>query len=328
MNFVETLAQSLHAGDSHDAAVTPGASGAESAPTDTPSDTGGKTERAGQDDLALALVSQSLAAALGLPAVTPPLAAPVQAGTSAPAANSWDATQAIDGDAAQSASGGSSPAQALASLLAANATAQSKDAAAMAQGGAPVGSTPDGGGANLGGSPTVAAVDPGASAQPAAVAHLGVASHFSVQHPATDSNSIGGQLRSTVATAAWQDELGGQITWMAHQGIESASLRLSPDHLGPLEVHISVRDNDASVWFGATQPDTRAALEQALPRLREMFASQGLTLTDSRVSHESPRNQSRPSPTPAVTAVKPVSATEVSVSPTARLSLGLVDTYA
>lgn len=331
MNFVEALAQSLHAGDSDSAAVTPAASGAEAAPTDTPSDTGGKTERADPGDLALALVSQSLAAAWGLPAVTPPLAAPVQAGTSTPAANSWDATQAIDGDAAQSAAGGSSPAQALASLLAANATAQSKEAAAsaaMTQGGAPNGSTPDGGSANAGGSSSVAAVDPGASAQPAAVAHLGIASHFSVQHPATDSNSISGQLRSTVATAAWQDELGGQITWMAHQGIESASLRLSPDHLGPLEVHISVRDNDARVWFGATQPDTRAALEQALPRLREMFASQGLTLTDSRVSHESSRNPSRPSPTPTAAAVKPVSATEVSASPTARLSLGLVDTYA
>ena len=154
---------------------------------------------------------------------------------------------------------------------------------------------------------------------------MGIASHFSLQHGSPDFN---GELRSAVGTPAWHDELGGQITWMAHQGLESASLRLSPEHLGPLEVHISVRDGAASVWFGATQPHTRAALEQALPRLREMFASQGLTLTDSRVSHESPRNQPRSSPAPAVTAVKPVGVTEGSAPAPARLNLGLVDTYA
>ena len=74
-------------------------------------------------------------------------------------------------------------------------------------------------------------------------------------------------------------------------------MRVSPEHLGPVEVKISVHNGDASVWFGANHPDTRAALEQALPRLREMFANQGLTLTDSGVSRESPRNQAR-TPTP------------------------------
>ncbi len=125
------------------------------------------------------------------------------------------------------------------------------------------------------------------------MANMGIAAHFSVQHPQADSNTAAAILRRQVGTPAWNDELGGQLTWMAAQGVQSASLRLSPDHLGPLEVHISVQNGNASVWFGATQLDTRAALEQALPRLREMFASQGLTLADSGVSREPPRNPSR-----------------------------------
>jgi flagellar hook-length control protein FliK len=115
---------------------------------------------------------------------------------------------------------------------------------------------------------------------------------------------------------------------MAHQGVESASLKLSPEHLGPLEIHISVNAGDASVWFGAQQADTRAALEQALPHLREMFAAQGLTLADANVSREPPRQQSNSSSGQGVAAISSVGSAEGSVSAAIRARLGLVDTYA
>ena len=136
-------------------------------------------------------------------------------------------------------------------------------------------------------------------------------------------------MKSPVGTSAWADELGGKITWMAKQGIESASLRLSPEHLGPVEVHISVHDGATSVTFGAAQADTRTALEQALPRLREMFANQGLTLADAGVSREPPRQpQTKP---PAIASVSGVSAIDGVSSVTTALPpirLGLLDTYA
>ncbi len=40
--------------------------------------------------------------------------------------------------------------------------------------------------------------------------------------------------------------------------------------------------------FGASNPETRNALEQSLPRLREMFAAQGLTLGNANVSRDTP----------------------------------------
>jgi flagellar hook-length control protein FliK len=154
---------------------------------------------------------------------------------------------------------------------------------------------------------------------------LGVASHFSALHTRNDTNTA--DLKSPMGSSQWNDELGGQLTWMTQRGLESGSLRVSPEHLGPVEVQISVQNGDASVWFGANHPDTRAALEQALPRLREMFASQGMTLTDSGVSRESPRQsrQQRPS---SVSAVSAIGSSDVSVSAAVRMSLGLVDTYA
>ncbi len=134
-------------------------------------------------------------------------------------------------------------------------------------------------------------------------------------------------LRSPLGTPAWKDELGTQLTWMATKGLESASLRLSPEHLGPLDIRISVREGEASVYFGATHPDTRSALEQSLPRLRELFAAQGLVLADAGVSRDAPRNAFKPpasslgprgvSDVPGETVVKSVT----------HARLGLVDTY-
>lgn len=118
---------------------------------------------------------------------------------------------------------------------------------------------------------------------------------------------------------------------MAHQGIESASLQLSPEHLGPLQVTISVRDGQASVWFGAAQPDTRSALQQSLPQLRQLFASQGLTLVDAGVSRESRRGQDQQRATRSGTPIAGVTAVTLdgsTGSASAATTLGLVDTYA
>jgi flagellar hook-length control protein FliK len=135
------------------------------------------------------------------------------------------------------------------------------------------------------------------------------------------------ELRSPVGSAAWTEELGTQLTWMSRHGQDSASLRLSPDHLGPVEVRIEVRDGATSVWFGAAHADTRSALEQSLPRLRELFAASGLLLADAGVARDAPRQNTRPgapislggtSNEPTITSSK--------VSPASSHS-GLVDTY-
>ncbi len=134
-------------------------------------------------------------------------------------------------------------------------------------------------------------------------------------------------LHSPVGSSQWADELSTRMMLMSERGQHSASLRLNPEHLGPLEVRISVRDDQASVWFGSAHADTRAAIEQALPRLRELFASQGLSLADAGVHHEAPREQSRQSSSAATSDVGGgASETDVaSVQIAARL--GLVDEY-
>ncbi|MGH8259239.1 MAG: flagellar hook-length control protein FliK, partial [Steroidobacteraceae bacterium] len=134
-------------------------------------------------------------------------------------------------------------------------------------------------------------------------------------------------LQAPVGTSAWIEELGAQLTLMGHRGIESASLHVSPAELGPIEVRISMQGRDASVWFGAAQAGTRDALQQALPQLQQLFASQGLALADTGVFREPPRQSARPSAS-SVARSAPVREASTLQEIRARAQLGLLDLYA
>ena len=170
--------------------------------------------------------------------------------------------------------------------------------------------------------PVPSLVDP---TQSAALAAL----HPAVSHGGTAQPTPSTVLSAPVGTPAWTDELGGHVTWMAQRGTDSASLTVSPADLGPIEVRISIHSGgQASVWFGAAHSETRTALEQALPRLRELFAAQGMSLADSGVYREAPRQF-----TPSAQVSKPLGSSgdepaAQSVTAVTRTRLGLLDLYA
>ena len=153
---------------------------------------------------------------------------------------------------------------------------------------------------------------------------------FQLQQPQAAANAhthaaISRPVHQPVGSAAWADEIGARVVMMTESGNHTASLKLSPEHLGPLEINITVRDDKASVWFGAAHADTRAAIETALPRLREMFESQGLSLADAGVFREPPREQAAVKNN-ARSAGQGEGGEEVTTVSRARL--GLVDAYA
>lgn len=169
---------------------------------------------------------------------------------------------------------------------------------------------------------------------PGAVAALGVggataSDHSHILRSAARADHLGMHpLQTPVGSAAWGDELGTRLAWMAERGQHSASLKLSPEHLGPLEVRITLRDDQATVWFGAAHADTRAAIEHALPRLRELFASEGLSLADAGVFHEPPRQDSHGSTGGAAHGGAEGGADLTAPASAAPVHLGLLDTYA
>ena len=146
--------------------------------------------------------------------------------------------------------------------------------------------------------------------------------------PAADvATAAARTVQTNVGAHGWSEELGTRLTLMAERGQHTASLRLSPEHLGPLEIRIAIRDDQASVWFGAAHADTRAAIEHALPRSRELFAAQGMTLTDAGVSREPPREQVPMSRQPGLNG-EPAAEAPVVIRAQTLQRIGLIDAYA
>jgi hypothetical protein len=118
-------------------------------------------------------------------------------------------------------------------------------------------------------------------------------------------SSLPEAVHSAVGSPRWANELGSRLLMMSVRGQQEGSLSLTPEHLGPLEVRISVSQDTTNIWFGAQHADTRAALTDALPRLREMFAASGLALGHAGVSHDMPRQDARRSDAPAAGRAEP-----------------------
>lgn len=88
----------------------------------------------------------------------------------------------------------------------------------------------------------------------------------------------------TVGEKGWDQLVGERITWMLGSRVQQAEVRLSPPHLGPLEMRVSVHNDQASVSFAAPHALTREAIEAAIPRLREMMAEGNLNLVNVNVA--------------------------------------------
>lgn len=101
----------------------------------------------------------------------------------------------------------------------------------------------------------------------------------------------GDKLMGRVGTPAWDQQLGQKVVWMAAGGDQSATLTLNPPDLGPLQVVLTVTNDQADAAFMSAQPEVRQALEAALPRLREMMSEAGIAFGSATVTAGSPEQQ-------------------------------------
>lgn len=147
------------------------------------------------------------------------------------------------------------------------------------------------------------------------------------QHALAEVPSL--PVQAPVSSAHWGQEVGQKLVWMANNQEQKAELVLNPQHLGRIEVSISVSNDLTNTQFVCATPEARQALEQALPQLREMFAQAGLNLGQANVGHgdSSQRdNQGRPGNRSGNDSS--VGAISSSGSAPLRQGLGLVDTFA
>jgi len=101
-------------------------------------------------------------------------------------------------------------------------------------------------------------------------------------------------VQPLVGSSSWSDALGEKVVWMAGQKQQVAELRLNPPNLGPMEVRLTLSNDQVSAVFVSHQPAVREAIEAAMPRLREMFADSGMMLGNAMVSSDSLPQQQAP----------------------------------
>lgn len=87
-----------------------------------------------------------------------------------------------------------------------------------------------------------------------------------------------------VGSADWDKALGQKVVWMVQGAQTSATMTLNPPDLGPMQITLNVNNNHATASFIAHHPEVRNALENAMPRLREMLGDAGIQLGQSDVS--------------------------------------------
>ncbi len=114
---------------------------------------------------------------------------------------------------------------------------------------------------------------------------------LATQSQATPLRQDASTPSSTVLTAfgapGWSEEVGKNVVWLAGQDQQKAELVLTPPNLGRIEISITISNDQASASFVSANPAVREALEQALPRLREMFANAGISLGQTSIGAES-----------------------------------------
>ncbi|WDS36832.1 flagellar hook-length control protein FliK [Pseudoxanthomonas sp.] len=84
----------------------------------------------------------------------------------------------------------------------------------------------------------------------------------------------------------FDDALGARMSWLADQKIGHAHIKISPAELGPVEVRLHLNGDQVNASFLSAQAEVRHALENSLPRLREMLGQHGFQLGQADVGQQ------------------------------------------
>ncbi|HSB96388.1 MAG TPA: flagellar hook-length control protein FliK, partial [Spongiibacteraceae bacterium] len=110
--------------------------------------------------------------------------------------------------------------------------------------------------------------------------------------PYAEMNTATATVALPVGSSGWSDAVVDKVMWFSANQLSNAEIKLNPPDLGPLQVRISTQHDQASVVFSSPHAAVREALDQALPRLRDMLGGQGIQLSDASVGGQgAPRQQ-------------------------------------
>lgn len=94
-------------------------------------------------------------------------------------------------------------------------------------------------------------------------------------------------VATPVGAPGWGNEVGDKVVWMVGRQETRAELVLNPPQLGRIEVSLTMNGDQANATFISANASVREALENAMPRLREVLQGAGVSLGETQVGAES-----------------------------------------
>ncbi|QLQ29010.1 flagellar hook-length control protein FliK [Pseudoxanthomonas mexicana] len=125
----------------------------------------------------------------------------------------------------------------------------------------------------------------------------------------------------------FDEDIGDAVRWMADQKIGHAHIKVTPNDLGTVEIRLRLDGDRVHADFSSAQAEVRQALENGLPRLRDMLGQHGFQLAHADVGqqHTPPSQGAAPPHGESPADTEALTETPRTVRMTAR---GLVDAYA
>jgi flagellar hook-length control protein FliK len=142
-------------------------------------------------------------------------------------------------------------------------------------------------------------------------------------------------VAAPVGSRDFSQEVGNRLVWMATQNRQVAELRIDPPQLGPVEVRLSISNDQASLSFLSPHAAVRDALQASLPRLQDLLQGLGLSLgqvsvgadgSDGRWAGFDPGSNHQEYPQAGLFGQRSLMGMDAT-SPQIRMGWGVVDVY-
>lgn len=101
-------------------------------------------------------------------------------------------------------------------------------------------------------------------------------------HPVVSAEFTQGlNLRQNFST-----NLASRVQWIFNQALSSAEIMMDPPEMGPLTVKVQQVNGETNIMFHATNAATREALEEGMPKLKEMLEALNINLGEASVKQQ------------------------------------------
>lgn len=110
--------------------------------------------------------------------------------------------------------------------------------------------------------------------------------------PSVDRVFVSANIR--FGQPAWAGQIAERSANLASQNIKQAEIQLNPQDMGPINIKISIANEQATVTFAAQNAAVREALDTTMQRLKEAFNEEGLELVQADVTDQQSSNNGDP----------------------------------